>query len=76
MIELRFTFDKLSKKEAVPRTEPHPEFKEPGGDCFPNYKIHTMDNIYKADKTKDKTEDDDCDKNFYESATITGGLVM
>ena len=74
MIQLRFKFDKLSRKVAAPRTEPHLGFMEPGGDCFPDYSIHTMDNVYKADKSCDKSEDDDCDKNFYESATITGGL--
>ena len=74
MIELRVKFDKLSRKVAPAQVYPHGNFKEPGGDCFPSYKIHTMDNHYKADKIQDKSEDFDCDKNFYESATITGGL--
>ena len=74
MIKLRFEFDQKSRKTAVPRTTPHPEFVPPVADFFPSYPIHTMENIYKADKIPDVTESDDCEKNFGSATSISGGI--
>ena len=63
MIKLRFDFDKLSLKTAAARTSPNSDFNAPVADFFPSYPIHTMENLYKADKTPDLSESD-CEKNF------------
>ena len=34
-----------------------------------------MKNLYKADRQRDTTESDDCDKNFKFSKSITGGIA-
>ena len=34
-----------------------------------------MENSYKADMYKDKTEDKKCDKSYSSKATITGGIT-
>ena len=74
LIKLRFDFDKLSRKVAVPRTSPNSEFEPPLADFFPAYPIHTMENIYKADSKVDNAEKADCDKNFDSASTISGGI--
>ena len=75
MIKLRFEFDKLSKKVASPRVKPGPGFVEPLADYFPNYSIHTKENIYKADTKPNPVEDDeDCEKHFNSTSSITGGI--
>ena len=75
MIKLRFEFDQKSRKVAHPRTKPNEEFREPLADFFPNYQIHTMRNVYKADRQRDTPDSDDCDKNFKSSKSITGGIA-
>ena len=73
MITLRFEFDKRSRRVAAPRTKPKPGFVEPIADFFPNYPIHTMENIYKADSKPDPSEEaDDCEKKFSETTSILG----
>ena len=72
MVKLRFQFDKQSRKVAAPRTKPKLDFVEPIADFFPNYPIHTMENIYKADSKP--SEDDDCEKNFMGASSISGGI--
>ena len=68
-------FDKRSRKVAAPRNKPKPGFVEPIADFFPNYPIHTMENIYKADSKPDPSEEaDDCEKNFSETTSISGGI--
>ena len=74
MIKLRFEFDKKSHKTAVARTSPHSDFVPPVADYFPSYPIHTMENIYKADKKPDEAESDDCEKNFISATSISGGI--
>jgi hypothetical protein len=74
MVKLRFQFDKQSRKVAAPRTKPQPDFVEPIADFFPSYPIHTMENIYKADSKPDTSEDDNCEKNFMETSSISGGI--
>ena len=75
MIKLRFSFDKMSRNVAAPRTKPQPGFVEPVADFFPNYPIHTMDNLYKADSKPDPSEeDDDCKKHFSGATSIPGGI--
>ena len=73
MIKLRFQFDRLSRKVAAPRVVPKPTFAPPKADCFSSYPIHTMENVYKADKKSDEDEDD-CEKNFASTASISGGI--
>ena len=75
MINLRFEFDQKSRKVAHPRTKPNEGFREPLADFFPSYQIHTMRNVYKADKERDTPDSDDCDKNFKSSKSITGGIA-
>ena len=58
----------------MPRTSTHPEFVPPVADFFPSYPIHTMENIYIADKNPDVTESDDCEKNFGSATSISGGI--
>ena len=72
--KVRFEFDKKSLKVAVPRTSPNSDFVPPVADFFPSYPIHTMDNVYKADKKPDSTETEDCEKNFDSATSITGGI--
>ena len=76
MIKLRIRFDKLSKSLASKRKAPGEHFKPPVADVFPDYPIHTLDNVYKADNKKDPEEDGDvqCNKSFESSATISGGI--
>ena len=74
MIKLRFEFDKKSLKTAVARTSPHSEFVPPVADFPPSYPIHTMENIYKADKKPDETESDEWEKNFCSATNISGGI--
>lgn len=74
MIKLRFEFDRKSRKVAVPRTTPTSDFEPPKVDFFPSYPIHTMENIYAADKKADTTESDDCEKNFSSTTSISGGI--
>ena len=71
MIRIRIKFDKLSRSLAVARKVPPEGFKPPVADVFPDYDIHTMDNQYKADKYKDKDEDEDCRKEFESSSSIS-----
>ena len=73
MIKLRFQFERLSRKFAAPRVVPKPDFSPPKADCFSSYPIHTMENLYKADKKPDENEDD-CEKNFDSAASISGGI--
>ena len=73
MIKLRFQFDRLSRKVAAPRVVPKSNFAPPKADCFSSYPIHTMENVYKADKKPDENEDD-CEKNFGSAASISGGI--
>ena len=63
MIKLRFQFDRLSRKFAAPRVVPKADFSPPKADYFSSYQIHTMENLYKADKKPDENEDD-CEKTF------------
>ena len=74
LIKLRFSFDKLSRKLAVPRTTPSSDFKPPLADFFPAYPVHTMENIYKADSRIDNAEKEECDKNFDSASSISGGI--
>ena len=74
MIYLRFEFDKQSRRVAQPRSSPNPGFVEPLADFFPCYNIHTMENIYKADKKSDSPESDECDKHFNATSSISGGI--
>jgi hypothetical protein len=74
MIKLRFEFDKQSKKLVAQRTKPKAGFAEPVADFFPNYPIHTMENLYKADSKPDDSEDDACEKSFSGASTISGGI--
>ena len=74
MIKLRCQFDTNSRRLAVPRTAPTSEFKPPLADFFPSYPVHTMENMYKADKKKDATEINDCEKRFTSATSITGGI--
>jgi hypothetical protein len=74
MIKLRFEFDKKSHKTAVPRTSPHSAFVPPVADYFPSYPVHTMENVYRADKKPDTTGSDDCEKNFASATSISGGI--
>ena len=60
MIKIRGSFDKLSRSVAVARKVPPQDFKQP--DFFPDYELHTMNNLYKADNNKDNNEDEDCRK--------------
>ena len=73
MIKLRFQFDRLSRQTAAPRVVPKSTFVPPKADCFSSYPIHTMDNIYKADRKPDENEDD-CEKMFGSAASISGGI--
>ena len=74
MIKLRFKFDKQSRQVAAQRTKPNIGFAEPVADFFPNYPIHTMENLYKADSKLDDSGDDDCEKNFSGASSISGGI--
>ena len=74
MIRLRGKFDRLSKSVAAARKSPHPDFKPPAADFFPDYDIHTMSNIYQADAKHDKEEGKDCQKEFEKSSHISGGI--
>ena len=74
MIRLRGKFDRLSKSLAVARKPPHEDFKPPEADFFPDYDIHTMSNVYKADTKHDKEEGEDCQKEFERSSHISGGI--
>ena len=74
MIRLRGKFDRLSKSVAVARKAPHADFKPPEADFFPDYNIHTMNNIYQADAKHDKEEEKDCQKEFGQSSHISGGI--
>ena len=74
MIRLRFNFDKLSQKVAVPRISPKSDFVPPLADVFPSYPIHTKENIYKADKKPETSETDECEKDFQSSNSMSGGI--
>ena len=74
MIKLRFQFDTNSRRLAAPRTAPNSTYKPPLSDFFPSYPVHTMENVYKADKKKDATEINDCEKRFTSATSITGGI--
>ena len=74
MIKLRGKFDRLSKSVAVARKAPPQDFRQPAADFFPDYDIHTMNNLYKADAKNDKDEEEDCRKEFEKSAGISGGI--
>ena len=74
MIQLRFSFDKLSHEVAVPRISPKSDFVPPLADVFPSYPIRTKENIYKADKKPDESETDECEKDFQSSNSMSGGI--
>ena len=44
MISLRVEFNKLARKNAVPRTKPTKKFSEPVAEIYPNNPTPTMDN--------------------------------
>ena len=75
MMDLRVEYNQLAKERAMPRKKPDKKHKEAGADVFPNYPIHTMDYEYEADSKKDKHEDDGCNKDYNESASISGGIT-
>ena len=62
MIHLREDVNKLSRERAVKRTKPTMDYKPCMAECYPNNPIHTMENQYEADLSKDKTEDSPCTK--------------
>jgi hypothetical protein len=74
-VNLRFKFNALARRNAVPRIKPNSDFTEPIAEVYPNNPVHTMENVYRADKEKDSNEDGGCNKDYNECPTITGGLT-
>lgn len=74
-ISLREEFDIKSEERAVKRTKPKKDYKQCPAENYPNYKEHTMENDYKADKDLDKTEDKECPKAYNSKSDITGGIT-
>ena len=60
---------------AVKCTKPGKDYVSCIAECYPYYPEHTMENSYKADMYKDKTEGKKCDKSYSSKATITGGIT-
>ena len=58
----------------APRTEPKPDFIEPEYECYPGLSIHTRENLYKADSSKDVGEKRNCSKTYAEMPTMTVGI--
>ena len=75
MVSLRFKFNDLARRNAVPRIKPNSDFTELIAEVYPNNPVHTMENVYRADKEKDSNEDGGCNKDYNECPTITGGLT-
>ena len=42
---------------------------------FPNYPIHTLDNMYKANLKKDVEEDEHCNEHSNPHQSISGGII-
>ena len=74
MVQLRYDFNDLARKLAPPRITPSSGWESPSAEVYPGYPTHTMENQYFADQSKDKDEDKNCEKNYYESPHITGGI--
>ena len=66
-------YEKLARDLAVPRSKP--KKPEPESQVYPFYPLHTVNNKYQADSAKDKSEDDQCNKDYNESSTFTGGIT-
>ena len=66
MVNLRFKFNDLARRNAVPRIKPNSDFTEPIAEVYPNNPVHTMENVYRADKEKDSNEDGGCNKYYNE----------
>ena len=62
MIHLREDFNQISRERAVKRTKPTIDYQHCMAECYPNNPVHTMENQYEADVSKDKTEDSPCTK--------------
>ena len=60
---LKLRFDNLNKTIATKKRSPPTNFILPVADVFPNYPIHTLDNMYKADLKKDVEEDEHCNEH-------------
>ena len=75
MIELREDFNRLAEERAVKRTKPKKDYESSKVEIYPNNPEHTMENVYKADTKKDKTEDKSCEKIYNSKSTITGGIT-
>ena len=61
----------MARRNTVPRIKPNSYFTEPIAEVYPNNPVHTMENVYRADKEKDGG----CNKDYNECPTITGGLT-
>ena len=56
MIELREDFNRLAEERTVKRTKPKKNYESSKVKIYPNNPEHIMENVYKADTKKDKTE--------------------
>ena len=75
LVNLRESFDIKAEKCAVKRTKPKPDHVSAPVEIYPNMPEHTVENVYKADDERDKTEDVSCSKAYNSKVDITGGLT-
>ena len=75
LVNLRESFDIKAEKCAVKRTKPKPDHVSAPVEIYPNMPEHTVENVYKADDERDKTEDVSCSKAYNSKVDIIGGLT-
>ena len=76
MIILKRDYTALARERAMVRKKPKAGHKEAESEVYPNYPIHTMEYEYEADSKKDDEDGDTgCNKDYNESATISGGIT-
>ena len=64
LVYLRETFDFKAEKRDVKRTKPKNDHISAPVEIYPNLPEHTVENMYKADYEKDKSEDVHCSKAY------------
>ena len=64
LVYLRETFDFKAEKRDVKRTKPKNDHISAPVEIYPNLPENTVENMYKADYEKDKSEDVHCSKAY------------
>ena len=75
MITLKREYSVIARERAMVRKKPGSGFSPPECEIYPLFPIHTMEYAYEADDKPDEGDSEHCNKDYNESATISGGIT-